>query len=217
MELLFVSILTLITLFTVSSVFLRSCRAITFPAGHSSAIVRFTPPFLAGVTVIVLEAVLILSQLEGQRLANSFVWATRSFALANGLLWGLLNVRRPMKPLTVFFLPISWILFTCLMLLPLLRILQIFLFVWVIIIPPWVWPLYGVVWVMLYLGVAKGKFSGALANIFRKDREEIDLFIGTNRGLFRTIVILLLLVPVLLWIGFYSGAYFEWIALPGVH
>jgi len=215
-EVLFIAILSLMTLATVGSIFLAPCRAVVFPAGRSSSFIRFAPPFLAGLAVVILEAVLILSHLRGLSLAYSFVWVTRAFALINGLIWGMLNVRRTAKSSAWIFLPLSWLFFTVIMLLPVSQTLQLFSLVSVVVISPPIWLIYAAVWILLYLGLVKGKLSGIVSKIFRKPREDISVFLSKKKGLFRMVLMMLLAVPVLLWIVFFAGTYFGWIAIPGL-
>lgn len=216
MELSFVIILTLISLTTVCSMFLRPCRAVVFPSVQSSVFIRFTPSFLAGIAVIILEAVLILSHLRGLRPAYSFVWVTRTFAIANGFIWGVSNVRRTAKPLAWLFLPLSWLFFSGIMLLPVSQTLQLILLLSVVVISPPIWLIYAVTLILLYLGLKKGKLSGILSKIFRKHREDIDVFLLKKKGLLRMVLIMLLAVPVLLWIIFLAGTYLGWITIPGL-
>ena len=217
MELLFVAILSLITMATAGSIFFSPCRAIVFPTDPASSLIRFAPPFLVGMAVITLEAVLILSQLQGLSLARSFVWVTRAFALVNGLVWGFMNVYRDARPFVRFFMPSSFLLFSGVMILPISRTLQLFLLVSVVVISSPIGLIYAATWIFLYLALVKGKLSGIICKIFCKHREDIDVFLSEKKRLIRMALILLLTVPVLLWIVFLAGTYFGWIAIPGLH
>ena len=189
---------------------IKRCRMCIFLSGGKlNPLIRFFPPFIMGVLLLAFEAILLLACLPpDNRLLRSFVMTTRMLAVLNGLLWGVFNVKRPSHPAWWYGIGASTIVFTGIMLIPVMPFLQVILFLLAACFP--IWPIYECLVILTYVLLVRGKCSRLIGKILGSDQEAVDSFLGKHRSLSLSVFLILMTFPFFLYGFFFLLTYMGW-------